>query len=256
MNYYRGQNPTQYKLNNLNSQGFVVSMMDAKSQIVLVNGQSAASIATYDQKTYSIWVQTNSEDVIGPMQVIVRNCDSLDRILELNLYIMILSNTHPDFSSTVQTAFQMSVGDVYSYKMPGVVDPENNDKPVVYIGKMDGNEDKYPPFLLYENITQTITFRPISEFAAGQTYYFTIVVKETNSDSVKYVYYCTLKMNGTILVKNMTINYTDVNYTINWFSNHSTGSMKMNVPINMVWMKANFYKMFKIYWRATTYRDD
>ena len=93
-------------------------------------------------------------------------------------------------------------------------------------------------------------------YAAGQTYYFTIVVKETNSDSVKYVYYCTLKMLGTVIVKNMTINYTDVNYTINWFSNHSTGSMLFNVPVNMVWIKANFYKMFKIYWRATTYRDD
>ena len=31
-------------------------MMDAGSQIVLVNGQSAADIAKYDQKTYSIWV--------------------------------------------------------------------------------------------------------------------------------------------------------------------------------------------------------
>ena len=70
-----------------------------------------------------------------------------------------------------------------------------------------------------------MTFRPIDMYAAGQTYYFTIVVKETNSDSVKYVYYCTLKMLGTVIVKNMTINYTDVNYTINWFSNHSTGSM-------------------------------
>ena len=71
------------------------------------------------------------------MQVIVRNCDSLDRLLELNLYILILSNTHPDFTTTVQTAFTMAVGDVYSYKMPNVVDPEGNDTPVVYIDKMD-----------------------------------------------------------------------------------------------------------------------
>jgi membrane-bound inhibitor of C-type lysozyme len=56
MNYYRGQNPTQYKITNQNSQGFVVTMMDGKSQIVLVNGESAAAIATYQQKTYSIWV--------------------------------------------------------------------------------------------------------------------------------------------------------------------------------------------------------
>jgi len=82
------------------------------------------------------------------------------------------------------------------------------------------------------------------------------VVKEKNSVSVKYVYYCTLKMLGKVIVKNMTINYTDVNYTINWFSNHSTGSLLFNYPINMVWMKANFYKMFKVFWRANTYRAD
>jgi len=82
------------------------------------------------------------------------------------------------------------------------------------------------------------------------------VVKEKNSVSVQYVYYCTLKMLGKVIVKNMTINYTDVNYTINWFSNHSTGSLLFNYPINMVWMKANFYKMFKVFWRANTYRAD
>lgn len=43
-------------------------------------------------------------------------------------------------------------------------------------------------------------------------------------------------MLGSVIVKNMTINYTDVSYNINWFSNHSTGSMKFNVPVNMVWM--------------------
>lgn len=56
MNYYRGQNPTQYKITNLNSQGFAATMMNEKSQIVLVNGESAAAYATYDKKTYSIWV--------------------------------------------------------------------------------------------------------------------------------------------------------------------------------------------------------
>jgi hypothetical protein len=50
---------------------------------------------------------------------------------------MILSNTHPDFTTTVQTAFTMAVGDVYSYKMPNVVDPEGNDTPLVYVDKMD-----------------------------------------------------------------------------------------------------------------------
>jgi len=38
MKYYRGQNPTQYKISNQNSQGFTVTMMNEKSKVVLVNG--------------------------------------------------------------------------------------------------------------------------------------------------------------------------------------------------------------------------
>jgi hypothetical protein len=82
------------------------------------------------------------------------------------------------------------------------------------------------------------------------------VVKEEHSESVKYVYYCTLKMNGEILVKDTTIIYNDINYTINWFDDESHGSMMFTDKINMRWMKANFYKMFTIFWRATTYRED
>jgi len=63
------------------------------------------------------------------------------------------------------------------------------------------------------------------------------------------VYYCTVKILGTVLTKNNTINYTNINYTVNWFSNHSTGSLLFNVPVNMTWMSKNFYKMFNIYWQ-------
>ena len=39
--------------------------------------------------------------MVGIKKVLIRNCDSLDRLLELNLYINILANTHPDFTSEV-----------------------------------------------------------------------------------------------------------------------------------------------------------
>lgn len=82
------------------------------------------------------------------------------------------------------------------------------------------------------------------------------MVKELHSVSVKYVYYCTLKINGAINLPNTTINYTNINYTINWLNTSSVGSMVFTNPINMVWMQANFYKMFNVFWRASTFRDD
>ena len=43
---------------------------------------------------------------------------------------------------------------------------------------MDAQEEKYPPFILFENNTNTINMRPDSIFTMGRTYYFTIIVKE------------------------------------------------------------------------------
>jgi len=69
--------------------------------------------------------------------VILRNCDAMNRLLELNLYISVISNTHPDFTETVQTSFAMSVGDVFTYKLPPVEDPNLNDVPEVYLDVME-----------------------------------------------------------------------------------------------------------------------
>jgi len=68
--------------------------------------------------------------------------------------------------------------------------------------------------LLYENHTRTLIFKPADEYSSGRTYYFTIVVRETNSDSVYYPYYCTIKMTGEIISPVVYIDYTNVNYTI------------------------------------------
>lgn len=195
-------------------------MMDSKSRLIFPDG-SNATIARYSQKDYSIYIQTNDENKVGSQQVIVRNCDAMNRLLELNLYINVLSNTHPDFVDTVQTSFTMAVNETFTYQLPVVEDPNANDVPVVYVAKMEAQEDRYPPFLMFENSTNTIIFRPIDRWSAGQTFYFIIVVKEQNSDTVKFVYYCTLTMQGVIEVRDTTINYTDIDYSINWIGDQS-----------------------------------
>lgn len=127
VDYYRGQKSQQYKISQQNSQGFVITMMDESSVLIYQNGKSASDIATYDKDTYSVYIQTDSEDKVGTQKVIIRNCDDLDRLLELNLYIAVLTNTHPDFTSEVETSFTMSVGETFTYKLPTWSDAESND---------------------------------------------------------------------------------------------------------------------------------
>lgn len=79
---------------------------------------------------------------------------------------------------------------------------------------MDGQETKYPPFLLYENSTSTLNFRPRDFWDSGENFFFSIVIKESNSDTVLYSYYCTVTMLGEKYDKeahNVT-HWVDVSY--------------------------------------------
>ena len=115
MNYYRGTDLERYNIASQNNQGFIVTMMDANSQIMYQDGKESADLATYNQSDYSIYVYTEDENKVGVQKVVVRDCDSLNRLLELNLYINVLENSHPDFVSEVQTSWVMNVGDVVTY---------------------------------------------------------------------------------------------------------------------------------------------
>ena len=75
--------------------------------------------------------------MVGVQKTIVRSCDNLDRLLEMNLYIEVISNTYPDFVSEPETAFTVAVNDRFQYQLPEMADPEGNDEPEVYIGYMD-----------------------------------------------------------------------------------------------------------------------
>lgn len=120
MNYFRGTDLTRYNIASQNNQGFIVTMMDANSQLMYQDGTNASDIALYNQSDYSIYVYTEDENKVGTQKVVVRDCDSLNRLLELNLYINVLENSHPDFVTEVQTSWTMNVGDVVTYQLPQV----------------------------------------------------------------------------------------------------------------------------------------
>jgi len=81
---------------------------------------------------------------VGVQRTIIRDCDAMGRLLELNLYIDVKSNTHPDFTSEMQTTFTLSVGDNFTYTLPPIKDSDGNDVPEVYVQRMEAQEDQYP----------------------------------------------------------------------------------------------------------------
>jgi len=150
VDYYRGQNDLTYNIANENPDNtYVATQMSADTEFIFQDGTPATEVGYYNQKIYSVIIQTDSEDLVGVQKTIIRNCDTASHLLELNLYINVLSNSHPDFVTEVETAYVMTVGQEKTIKLPKVVDSDNNDVSVVIIDKMEAQEDKFPPFLSF-----------------------------------------------------------------------------------------------------------
>ena len=89
--------------------------------------------------------------MVGIQKTIIRSCNKQDKLLEMNMYIEVISNTYPDFVTEPETAFTVAVNDVYQYQLPEATDPEGNDEPEVYVNYMDNQKEKYPEFLQFNN---------------------------------------------------------------------------------------------------------
>ena len=271
--YYRGQNTLSYDLYGSNNQPRAATLMESDAKMIFQDGTDASSLATYDRNSFTIAIQTD-EEITGVQRTIIRSCDKLNRLLEMNLYIEVLTNTYPEFVSEPDTTFVVELNEVLQYKLPDALDPEGNDEPEIYVGKMVNQEDKYPDFLIYSNETKTIKFEPKDKKYAGQTFYFTIVIKEKNSDSVKFDYYATVRVAGIPSQGSVTGQTTEtgaageegielnangdpiqtINYTIQYVDDKGRGSLKFTRPIHMKWLEENFYDFFRVYWRDTSYR--
>jgi len=110
--------------------------------------------------------------------------------------------------------------------------------------------------LTFANDSNTLIIFPNDTKYQGFTYYFTIIVKEKNSESVLYPYYCTIKVEGDIIIPNTTIDYVNISWAIGDLFENSTGRMSFNHTVNMSFVNENFYEMFTIYFTDTTYRRD
>jgi len=251
--YYRGQNEFPYAIGKEGGATGVVSKMDKGQTWLFQNGTAAGPYlgrwARYD-KGGTIYVNTTSEDAVGKARTILRGCSRFNELIELYLYIEVLNNNYPDFVTDVETTWTLAVGDVYEYKLPKLSDPEGNDEPEVYVNSMPNQE--YPPFLHFNNKTKVLNFRPDSVWYQGLSFYFTIVVKEKNSDTVMYPHYCTVKIQGDKIDPMKYLNFTDIEFEMSNIARNSTGTLKWNHPVNLTFIQDHWDELFDVYiWNVT-----
>lgn len=167
-------------------------------EYVFQNGSSSSLFSWIGNKNLTdnstLYVQTNDESMVGTQRLVLRGCDNNNNLLEINFYVNVSSNSAPEFNTDIQTQWAMNVNDKVPYKLPSWSDPEASDPGQVYINSME-NQD-FPPFIAFDNFTNTITMYPNSTKYQGRTYYFSVVLKEKNSDFMMNIYYMTVKING------------------------------------------------------------
>ena len=155
-------------------------MDSGKKTWMFVNGTSAeGKLGRFtEERQGTMYVQTDSEEATGNSSTILRGCSRFDKLAELYLKIHVQENTIPTFAVTVQTTFTVTVGEELLYKLPKLIDAEDNDEPDIFIDEIPSRE--YPPFLDYDNSTMVLIFKPEDQYETS-TFNFRIAVKELNS---------------------------------------------------------------------------
>ena len=229
--------------------------MDKEREFVFQNGSKCDKFAWLDsgslEKNTTIWVQTDEENLVGTQRTVIRGCDSMNKLLEINFYVNVTSNSAPEFTEDIQTQWNLNVGDKINYVLPPFKDPEGNDVGEVYINAME-NQD-FPQFINYTNATQTINMNPNNLLFQGRTYYFSVVLKEKNSDFMMNIYYMTIKINGDPIDPDdlKPPNKTEVAMSITYQNYHSEGSLRFSMGVQPFIFKSEnkqkFWDLFDVY---------
>ena len=208
----------------------------------------------YDEGgTFSIFTQ--NEDDIGKHRTILRGCSRFNQLIELYLYTEVFTNSYPDFVEDLETVHTVNVNETKEYKLPKLSDDEENDKSVVFIDYDLDATKPYPPFMFYNNITQTLTFRADSKWLMGETFHFRVIVKEENSDVVSFSYACQVTVNGTKLEPMDELEFTEISYEMNPIDRYSNTSIVWNQPVNLTFIKENWDELFDVYIKNVTIRE-
>ena len=91
----------------------------------------------FDAAGAKLYIQTNDENLVGTQRTIIRACDRLDNLIEINFYVNVSSNSAPEFLTDIQTQFTLTMNQNSTYTLPAFYDPEGNDVAEVYINSME-----------------------------------------------------------------------------------------------------------------------
>lgn len=118
MDYFYGQWEEMYDMKLSEGANRYMVQMGENYKLLFQNGSESTDLMRLVYENATLFVQTNDENLVGTQVCIIRGCDNLNRLFDLNLYINISDNTAPDFATSVQTEFKLWINESINYKLP------------------------------------------------------------------------------------------------------------------------------------------
>ncbi len=105
MDYFYGQYSVNYNL-KWENRDVIMARMNDERELVFQNGTDAENFAWLGSSSNSrsrVYVQSNDESLVGTQRLMIRGCDEVNNLHEINLYVNVSSNSAPEFVEDIQT---------------------------------------------------------------------------------------------------------------------------------------------------------
>jgi len=264
VNYFRGKQELSYIVSAESTDGNrIIDNMDTGKDWIFQNGSSASLLGRYDEYDNggTFYISTANEDDVGKHRTILRGCSRLNNLVETYLYVEVYNNKYPDFATDIEETFTVEVDEVFEYQLPEIEDSEAGDPyytgtPIVYVEADLDPLNEFPPFMSFNNITRTLTFRPDSKWYQGHSWKFRIVLKESDgTDNVMFAYPCTVEVAGEVLNLFDELEFTDYTFEMAKPDRFGATSITWSNPVNTTFIQENWDGMFDVYIKNVTLRD-
>ena len=82
------------------------------------------------------------------------------------------------------------------HKLPDIIDPEGNAEPLVFLDYNKVEYGEFPPFLTFDDATNTLIINPVSWEVMGRTYFFSINLYDRASDTIDQTVNANISVGG------------------------------------------------------------
>ena len=120
-----------------------------RTSIINGKGEDGSAQASFsDDKSGLISFNTTSVQDIGLNHFVIRNCDKMDNLNEINFFVHVQNSAPYVFEEPLKTIFSVKVDEVLDYYFPALSTSSGSKKPQITIEPFEDYEDYFPKFLV------------------------------------------------------------------------------------------------------------